>query len=63
VENEVGQLEGASNVVVDFLPTIFERSEKKPQDDKMLAVVQGLPLTCPSLEESQKENSWCKNLV
>ena len=51
------------NVVADSLSRMFEGHEVTDQEEGLLAMIQGLPLVYTSLEEHQKEDPLCKDLL
>jgi hypothetical protein len=51
------------NVVGDSLSWMFKGHEVTYQEEALLAMIQGLPLVYTSLEEQQREDPLCKNLL
>jgi hypothetical protein len=42
---------------------MFEGHKVTNQEEGLLAMIQGLPLVCTSLEEHQAEDPFCKDLL
>jgi len=60
---KVHHTRGTDNVVADSLYRMFEGREVTDQEEGLLAMIQGLPLVYTSLEEHQKEDPLCKDLL
>jgi len=60
---KVHHTKGVDIVVADSLSWMFEGKEVTDQEEGMLAMIQGLPLVYTSLEEHQKEDPLCKDLL
>jgi hypothetical protein len=59
---KVHHTKGADNVVADS-SRMFDGHEVTEQGEGFLAMIQGLPLVYTSLEEHQKEDPMCKDLL
>jgi hypothetical protein len=59
---KVHHTKGVDNVVADS-SRMFEGHEVTDQEEGLLATIQGLPLVYMSLEEHQKEDPLCKDLL
>jgi hypothetical protein len=60
---KVQHTKGVDNVVADLLSRMFERHEVTDLEEGLLAMIQGLPLVYTSLEEHQRDDSLCKDLL
>jgi len=60
---KVHHTKGTENVVADSLSWMLEGQDVTDQEERLLAMVQGLPLVYTSLEEHQREDPLCKDLI
>ena len=60
---KVHHTKGTENLVADSLSRMFEWQDVTHQEERLLAMVQGLPLVYTSLEEHQREDPLCKDLL
>jgi hypothetical protein len=60
---KVHHTKGVDNVAADALSRMFDGHKVTNQEEGLLATIQGLPLVYTSLEEHQREDPLCKDLL